>query len=181
MRRVTHYPTLVAFVVTTGGCSSNGPCDTLGEVPSTLTTATLELACATSTLSSVVASGPCAASCTAFYPYQPSDGVAAGLPWSGPCPNAIQLAGQVQSVTVQGTDAGSCNVELSFSSGFTYSAVVSFSSSTMPEPACGGEVTEPYFAPTPSMIMVDNPADTCLDGGADAAREGGLGADASVE
>jgi hypothetical protein len=67
-------------------------------------------------------------------------------------------------VAVDSPGAGVCHVELTFADGFTYSNDVTFASRTV----CG---CPSFIGPTAGPFMVDNPNDTCGEGGADAGPE----------
>lgn len=58
-------------------------------------------------------------------------------------------------VTVYSSSAGSCHIELTFATGFTYSADVTFTSQT--EGLCPG--CAPYIGPTSGPFTVNNPSD----------------------
>ncbi len=59
-------------------------------------------------------------------------------------------------VAVPSPGPGVCDVELTFATGFTYSAEVTFASMTCTT-ACGS-----FIGPTAGPFMVNNPGDTCV-------------------
>jgi hypothetical protein len=64
-------------------------------------------------------------------------------------------------VWVNSVRAGDCHVALWFSSGFTYSADVTFTVTSQTGGCCPGT----YVSPTKDTFMVDNPSSTCVDAG----------------
>ena len=104
--------------------------------------AIFELSCGATDLTSVVLSGPCA---------------------TGDASPSHYLDGGT-SVIISSPSPGVCHVELTFATGFTYSADVTFVS----ESAGGACVCPPNTAPTQTTFVVNNPSTTCLDGGLDA-------------
>jgi hypothetical protein len=98
--------------------------------------ATFNLSCSPNDLTSVVATGPCA---------DPD----ASLSW--------YTGKETQwAVGVVSPSPGVCHIELTFATGFTYSADVTFTEQT----ACNS-----FIGPTSGPFMVNNPSDTCLDAG----------------
>ena len=109
-----------------------------------------------------------------------------GVETTGPCERDAGLsltrgddAAWVGTVFVQGQSPGVCHVKLTFATGFTYSADVTFA--TQSGGVCGGPQCKcgDILAPTSGPFTVDNPSDTCVaepDSGEDAG-----GADVSVE
>jgi hypothetical protein len=77
------------------------------------------------------------------------------------------------AIFVSSNDAGACHVELTFVSGFTYSADVTFASKS--GGVCGGPQCKcpDYVAPTSGPFQVQNPAATCVDAGATEAGDAG--------
>jgi hypothetical protein len=138
-------------VLAGAGCGTSGNCG--GCVEGAL--ATFNLSCSPNDLVSVLASGPCA---------MPD----AGLAW-------YTGVGSEWSVGVGSPSPGECHVVLTFATGFTYSADVTFTSQTAE--SCKG--CPPYIGPTSGPFTVNNPATTCLDAAPDAAPEAGSVTDAS--
>jgi hypothetical protein len=110
------------------------------------------LSCDSTNLTSVVASGPCAA---------PDAGVSSYLGRSG-------------AVYVPSQGPGTCHVALTFATGFTYSADVTFA--TQPGGVCGGPQCKcgDYVVPAAGPLAVNNPDTTCVDAGVDAGGDSGL-------
>jgi hypothetical protein len=134
---------LVVFV---GGCSKSACC---GLCPAS-EPAIFELSCGSTDLTSVVATGPCDTPYARASSYV-SDG----------------------TVVVGSEGAGVCHVALTFATGFTYSADVTFTSK--PGGVCGGpECTcpDPTLA-TSGPFPVNDPSNACVDAGLDAGGEGG--------
>ncbi len=105
--------------------------------------ATFDLGCSPNDLVSVVASGPCST---------PDAGLAY---YTG--------GGSERQVSVGSSAPGDCHIVLTFATGFTYSADVTFTTRTV----CGHC---PYVAPTSDPFTVNNPSNTCValpDAGAD--------------
>jgi hypothetical protein len=93
---------------------------------------------------------------------------------SGPCATGDASPGygefaEGQFLDVGSSSPGDCHVVLTFGTGFTYSADVTFTSQpqTLIEPCTGGGPMEcpPLIEPTQTEFMVDNP---CADAGPDA-------------
>ena len=76
---------------------------------------------------------------------------------TGPCAESVSGA----SVDVFSPSPGSCHIVLTFGTGFTYAADVTFASMTQRN--CGQASS--YVGPTQATFNVDNPAATCTDGG----------------
>jgi hypothetical protein len=131
-----------------GGCvTTETPC--CGLCPAS-EPAVFELSCGSTDLTSVVATGPCAT------PYaRASSYVGDGM------------------VMVASQSAGACHVVLTFATGFTYSADVTFTSK--PGGVCGGpqcKCPDPALS-TSGPIPVNNPSNTCVDAGLEGARDAG--------
>jgi hypothetical protein len=125
------------------GCRGSGPCPL---ACSEVGPASFVLMCNPTDLTSVTASGLCA------------------------LPDASPLVA-VSELTIYGRSPGVCHVVLTFASGFTYTADVNFVSQTDPEPpGCVG-TCPPYITATQRTFVVDNPPETCTDGGTDATTE----------
>ena len=138
------------LVVLEAGCSSSSPC----ALPCGAIGATFNLSCNSNDLTSVVASGPCS---------MPD----ASLSW-------YTGTGSQGTVTVYSSSPGTCHVQLSFASGFTFSTDVTFISQT--EGTCGS--CPSFTEPSSGEFTVDNPASTCVavpDAGGD---DGGVEATA---
>jgi hypothetical protein len=108
-----------------------------------------ELSCPHTDLVSVSLTGPCA-----------GDAGAAGYSYSG---GGLFL-------NVESAAPGVCNVALTFGTGFTYSADVTFIAiqpSSVVDP-CAIPCRPGLPMPTQSTFMVDNPSTTCVDAEADA-------------
>jgi hypothetical protein len=124
------------------GCDDCPPCCTTGA------SATFLLSCGTPNLTSVVATGPCATPDASASHYKAAP------------------AGAYESIlSVESATPGDCHIELTFATGFTYSADVTFTQHGGPE--CKWS----YVGPTSGPFTVNNPSDTCVDarpdGGAD--------------
>jgi hypothetical protein len=131
----------IGATVLVGGCKADQPC--CGLCPASQE-AVFQLTCASTDLTSVTSTGPCAS-------------------------NASLAATTVDDVVAIGSDGpGVCHVVLTFATGFTYSADVTFASK--PGGVCGGpQCTCPdYVAPTGGPFAVQNPGSTCVDAGPDA-------------
>ncbi|MGH7435440.1 MAG: hypothetical protein ACRENE_07180 [Polyangiaceae bacterium] len=109
--------------------------------------ATLILSCGATDLANVAISGPCAAGDAA---------TRSTLDSSNP-----------QNLYVTSTGAGTCHVELTFATGFTYSTDVAFVSTTTTGGCCSGTGVNP----TQSTFMVHDPSTTCVDAGLDVGVE----------
>ncbi len=117
--------------------------------------ASFQLSCGPNDLTSVVASGPCSAPDASVSEY---------------------AAGSNGSVVFVGsTGPGTCHVQLTFATGFTYAADVTFALLPLLGPP-GCPSCPPYLGPTQGPFMVDNPAETCTDAGV----EGAAPSDADV-
>jgi hypothetical protein len=79
-------------------------------------------------------------------------------------PSNGQLNQALNVVTVTSPNPGNCHVVLSFATGFTFSADVTFVTHIETDPP-GSNCTSPYTGPTQSMFTVNNPSDTCVDAG----------------
>jgi hypothetical protein len=121
--------------------------DCCGSCPSN-EQAVLQLSCGSNDLKSVTTTGPCS------------------MPEAG-------LSSYVGngSVFVQSDGPGVCHIELTFATGFTYSADATFA--THSGGVCGGPqcTCPPVIAPTQTTFMVNNPSTTCVDAGLDAAAD----------
>jgi hypothetical protein len=115
------------------GCSSCSGC--IGGRP-----ATFNLSCIPGDLTSVVASGPCS-----------MDAGSDSYPGVGS-----------SAVGVSSPSPGVCHIVLTFATGFTYSADVTFTLQT--EGSCPG--CQPYIGATSGPFTVNNPSDTCIAVGA---------------
>jgi hypothetical protein len=104
--------------------------------------ATFTLSCSPNDLTSVVASGPCSMpdASQSRYTKEASEGY----------------------VDVASAGPGNCHIQLTFATGFTYSADVSFK---LEYGQCAGCT---YLEPTSAPFMVNNPSNTCVDAGVDA-------------
>jgi hypothetical protein len=69
-------------------------------------------------------------------------------------------------VLVASTGPGTCHVQLTFATGFTYSTDVTFALQPDLGPL-GCPSCPPYLGPIPSTFIVDNPAATCTDASVD--------------
>jgi hypothetical protein len=129
----------LALVVVLPGCGPKLACPGFCPGPGP---AQFNLACAPTDLASVVLSGSCATDADA----SPA--------------NYVQ-GGNLSYLFINGTSTGTCHVELTFASGFTYSADVEF----VPEQSENGcPVCSPYTA-TVGTFSVNNPSTTCVDAG----------------
>jgi hypothetical protein len=106
--------------------------------------AIFDLSCASTDLTAVDVSGPCA------------------VADAGTSPGFYVRGGQI---AISSDVAGVCHVQLTFVSGPTYSTAVTFSATV---DDCGTTSVEP----TQSTFTVDNPSSTCADGGSDARSDG---------
>jgi hypothetical protein len=135
------------LVVLGGGCSPTGDCSggcAIGD-------ATFVLSCDSTDLTSVLLSGPCAT--------------------GDASPSNYFFGSYTSFVHVVSPSPGVCHVELTFATGFTYSADVQFTEQSDNEPshcACSS-----YVAPvsTQSTFVVNNPSTTCVDAGLDAGED----------
>jgi hypothetical protein len=141
---------IVVVAALVAGCSSGDSCGGEAVPPS----ATFELSCDSTDLTSVTVSGPCETDAgTSFYR------------WEG-------------DVIIDGPPtAGVCHVELTFATGFTYVTDVNYT--VQPVLDCNGHTTDDYLAPTQVTFAVNNPSATCVDAGSDAGRAGATGLDAA--
>ena|SRR5579863_7586584 len=112
--------------------------------------ATFDLSCVPTNLTSVALSGACATddASPANYVFGPNS---AYLRFGSPHP-------------------GVCHVELTFATGFRYSADVTFVSESGGANACGGTCSS-FVAPTQGTFAVNNPSITCVDAGSDAVAD----------
>jgi|HubBroStandDraft_1064217.scaffolds.fasta_scaffold338919_2 hypothetical protein len=149
MARCAIVPTL--FVVIGIGCQSNNACPGFcSEDQSTM----FDLSCAPTDLTSVAVSGPCS---------------------TGDASSSNYASASSTFLAISSSSSGTCHVVLTFSTGFTYSADVTFVSQadTQP-PGCHG--CPSYIAPTQRTFMVDNPDATCIG----AVHDAGLSAPQNV-
>ena len=119
-------------------CSERGPAPCDLEVENQ--PAIFDLSCGPTNVMSVTLSGACATDDTnpSHYVFGPTS----------------------KSIAVRSPNPGDCHVVLTFATGFTFSADVTFTSEL------GGCAPNSYTAPTPQTHTVDNPSDTCvLDAG----------------
>jgi hypothetical protein len=73
-----------------------------------------------------------------------------------------------QYVDINSPSAGVCHVELTFGTGFTYSADVTFTSEPgLTGPSCPWSCPMTTY-PKLGAFAVNNPSTTCVDGGSDA-------------
>jgi hypothetical protein len=137
---------LVVFVgvLGGGGCGiTSDDCGGCTDAASVL----FYLSCSPNDLTSVVTSGPCS---------MPD----ASLEW--------YTGGGTKWVAVGSPSPGECHIVLTFATGFTYSADVTFTSQTGGQcPGCRS-----YIGPTSGPFTVNNPNTTCLDAGPDAGASG---------
>ncbi|HEY6460918.1 MAG TPA: hypothetical protein VIY73_12230 [Polyangiaceae bacterium] len=126
-------------------CSAPEPC--CGTCPSS-EPAAFQLACPSTDLQSVTASGPCTMPNATLASYL-GDGV----------------------VYVRSGGPGVCHVDLTFATGFTYSVDVTFAS--QPGGVCGGPQCScgDYVRPTGGPFVVDDPHTTCVDSGVDGSTD----------
>ena len=136
---------LALLLVLGVGCTSGPPA--CPGFCSENTPATFTLTCSPTDLMDVSISGPCFGADAA-----PSTNL----------PHASSTSVQIGSPT-----PGVCHVTLTFASGFTYSADVTFVSQTDPAPS-GCPTCSPYVTPTQRTFTVNNPTTTCVDAGAGA-------------
>jgi hypothetical protein len=138
---------VVGFVVIGGVGCGHRSCDSgvLGDQP-----ATFQLSCGTTNLTNVALSGVCATGDAG-----PSD---------------VLVDSIRASISIGSPSPGECHVVVTFATGFTYSADVTFTMQRDPDPNCCGACS--YVAPDQPTFMVNNPSSTCvdsrIDGGADA-------------
>jgi hypothetical protein len=131
---------LAALLAVVDACNTTQVC--CGECPASRS-AEFTLTCSSTDLQSVVATGPCAVPDASLASYVGSDTLL--VPSQGP---------------------GDCHVELTFATGFTYSADVTFVSK--PGGVCGGPQCKcgDYIVPTSGPFTVNNPSTTCVDAAA---------------
>jgi hypothetical protein len=108
--------------------------------------AQFQLSCAQTNLTSVALSGVCATGDA-----DPSDD---------------EVYPPTRSLYIESPSPGECHVALTFATGFTYSADVTFTVQTDPMPASCHPCS--YVAAAQPTFTVDNPTDTCVDAGLDA-------------
>jgi hypothetical protein len=85
-------------------------------------------------------------------------------------PSSYLVGPTSSSLAVRSPGPGNCKVTLTFATGFTYSADVTFVSQTETEPpGCHG--CSPYTAPAKATYVVDVPSTSCVDAGLDAASD----------
>jgi hypothetical protein len=141
---VTRCAAIAALFVLLHGCGQPtcGTCIDYGL-------ATFQLACDHSNLTSVVVDGPCL-------------GFDAGLSWYA----ERATKGLVE---VASSAPGTCHVELTFATGFTYSTYATFD--WVKAADCGG--CPDFIGPTNGPFTVHNPSGTCTatDGGTDASSD----------
>ena len=135
MRGVLMLATALAGLV--DGCSNGSNCDAVGVISGG--GANFTLTCGGSDLTQVVVTGPCT-----------------GGPTSGLELPVYTMDGPY--VTVYSPTPGVCHVELTFATGFIYSVDVTYTWQ-------GGECGNRYAGPTVKAFTVNNPSDTCFDGG----------------
>ncbi|HTA88147.1 MAG TPA: hypothetical protein VK745_01175 [Polyangiaceae bacterium] len=126
-----------------GGSGGESPvaCSNIASVDVAVT---FNLACAPNDLTTATVSGPCAGST------------------GGDLTQYVKGRGQLVFVS---PSEGVCHLKLTFASGFSYGADVTFTSMS---DSCGRATV----SPTQSTFAVDNPSSTCTDGGS-AAGAGG--------
>jgi hypothetical protein len=132
-------------VLGSGGCDSTEDCCGSCQEGNA---AAFQLSCSSYDLKSVVATGPCAMPDASVSSYMGNG-----------------------TVLVQSDGPGACHVELTFATGFTYSADVTFASHS--GGVCGGPqcACPDYVTPTSGPFMVNNPSSTCVDASVDAPSE----------
>lgn len=69
----------------------------------------------------------------------------------------------MKSIAIASSNAGDCHVVLTFATGFVFSGDVTFVSHT--DPPGSDCQSPPYTEPTQGTFVVNNPSDTCVDGG----------------
>jgi hypothetical protein len=128
---------LAVLLAVVGACNSTQAC--CGTCPAS-EPARFTLTCGSTDLQSVVATGPCATPDASLASYVGNDAVL--VPSEGP---------------------GDCHVELTFASGYAYSADVTFASRS--GGLCGGPQCKcaDYVVPTSGPFTVNNPSTTCVD------------------
>lgn len=95
------------------------------------------------------------------------------IPLSGGCAKgdanpANYVCGKHDCICVGSPIPGVCHVELTFATGFIYSADVTFTSQPGDPGGPGCPPCPSYIAPTQGKFVVNNPSTTCIDAGADA-------------
>jgi len=112
--------------------------------------AVFRLSCGPTDLVSVVLSGPCSV---------------------GDAGSSSYLFGpENASLAVSSPSAGVCHVTLTFATGFTYAADVTFTLQSQNDPP--GCPVWHYTTPTQPTFVVNNPGSTCVDAGLDARGDG---------
>jgi hypothetical protein len=131
---------LAAFAVVFGGCSLKSDSICCGACPDSRP-AVFNLPCSATNLQRVVATGPCATPEASTASYMGND-----------------------AVFVRSQAPGLCHIELTFATGFTYSADITFAS--QPGGVCGGpQCTCPdYVAPTSGPVTIGSSM-ACADAG----------------
>jgi len=129
----------VGLVVVGGGCSAASatcPGNCADPPP-----AVLDLSCGPTDLQSVVLSGPCA---------KGYDDATA--------PSQFVSGARQQLVDIPSLFAGTCHVELTFASGYTFATQIEFTY----QPGNAQDCTCGTNQANPAMITVPNPSATCL-------------------
>ncbi len=125
------------FLTLVAGCSQS----TCNSYVASNRPAILDLSCGPTDLTNVALSGAC------------STGDAGGL-------NNV-FGATMNAIAIASPRPGDCHVVLTFSTGFTFSADLTFVSQSLHE----GCSTQVYTVPTTQTVAVNNPSDTCLDAG----------------
>lgn len=130
---------VLACFVSCGGCGGHScPALCLANKP-----AVFQLSCGPTDLLNVALSGVC------------SVGDAG--------PSSYLFGPASMSLAIHSSNAGNCHVSLTFATGFSYSADVTFTLQTdTTYPDCHGCS---YTVPTQQTFIVDNPSGTCMDAG----------------
>jgi len=142
---IVRYAPLVLLAAISAGCSAVSHEDDCGSCTEAAS-ATFHLACSPNNLTAVSATGPCS---------MPD----ASLAW-------YTGTATKWDVAVFSPRPGECHIELTFATGFVYSADVTFTRQTAG--TCRG--CPSYIGPISGGFTVDNPSDTCVAGGATPAR-----------
>jgi hypothetical protein len=147
MSATAFFPLVLLLAAATSGCSSSGgSCPGGCEGPAFVQ---FDLACSPSDLVRVNITGPCITG-------------DAG-------PSSYFTGSERSALYIESLQAGTCQVQLVFATGYAYSANVQFASQANNVPA--GCACATSIVPTQPIFHVDNPVGTCRDAGADAAND----------
>jgi hypothetical protein len=130
---------LTLSVLVAGGCGWHEDCPSGCREGDPIV---LDISCGGTDLTSVVLSGPCNID-------------------NASAPDLYLGGSHQQYVYVQPNVAGTCHIELTFATGFTFSTDVHVTNQSDGDSQCSCQ----YQEPDPQTIAVNNPSTTCVDGG----------------